>query len=208
MRAGLKKNSDKTALVFITTLFAALLEVFFGNKLNSHALLSEGWHMMFHALLIFMALTAYFFKQKNASFILNISAFNLSIVLLLVSAHTLIGSFKGLYEPSTIHPNYALALQIALIGLGIHLINFFVLKHHDHHHPPKSDCVDHNIKAIYLHVLGDLFTVVLTILAIIMGLWFDYDKADNIAGMISASIVILLVFRLMRAQLKSIKHET
>jgi len=201
----MNKNRNKTALVFIFTLIAAVLEVYFGKTLHSHALTTEGWHMSLHLLIVGIGLIAYYIDRSKSGWILNISAFNISILLFIFASHAFIHAFRSFTTQNIELINPKLALLIAFVGLGIHLINFFVLKHHDHHHPPNSNCKDHNISAIYLHVMADLFTVLLTIVALAAGIYFNYKKADSIAGMISAVIVMIWAFKLIRSTSKSIR---
>jgi len=201
----MNKNRNRTALVFVFTLLAAFLEVYFGKTLRSNALTTEGWHMMLHSFIVGIGLSAYFFKKHNAERILNISAFNISLILFLFTTNALIRSYQGLFSEIPPITNYALALKISLLGLSIHLINFFVLKHHDHHHTPDKKCRDHNIGAIYLHVLADLFTAILTVISLGLGHYFNYSKADSIAGLISSCVVLVWAFKLIHRTQKKLR---
>ncbi len=201
----MSKNQTHTGIVFITTLVGAVLEIYFGNKLQSYALMTEGSHMMLHAIIVGVGFGVYFFRKHNAVSLLNLSAFNLSIVLFIFTVGTFIRSFRGLFTETTQVLDYGLAIKIALLGLSIHLINFFFLQHHDHHHTPDENCKDHNIKAIYLHVLADLFTAIMTVLGLSLGYYFSFAKADSIAGLISSSIVIYWAIKLIQKTLIKLK---
>ncbi len=88
----------------------------------------------------------------------------------------LIESGQRIVHPHIIHFNEAIA--VAGFGLFINLICALLLK--DHHHGHAHDYAhghshDHNLKAAYLHVLADVLTSVLAIIALVLGKYYGWS---------------------------------
>lgn len=184
---NLKKK--KTGYVVLISLITMVLEISFGYFTNSMALLSEGWHMASHVIAIGAGWLAYHYvsyqhkKQNNVdtSKTLSYVGFINALVLALIAILIFTESIERCYNPVDI--KYNEAILISIIGLIVNVLSAKIL-HHDEHHS------DHNLKAAYLHVIADVLTSVLAIVALFIGLYFHIIKADAVVGIIGAIVIM------------------
>jgi cation diffusion facilitator family transporter len=184
---NLKKK--KTGWVLLISLVTMLLEISFGYFTHSMALLSDGWHMTSHVVAIGAGWLAYQYvlsrnkkgNAANTSKILAYVGFFNALALAVIAVMVFIESIERFCNPINIRYNEAIV--VAVIGLIVNVVSAKIL-HHDEEH------TDHNLKAAYLHVLADVLTSVLALLALFAGLYFQLNKADSFVGIIG-SIVIL-----------------
>ncbi|MFO0322704.1 MAG: cation diffusion facilitator family transporter [Bacteroidota bacterium] len=182
--------ANKTKIVLFISVIAMLFEILFGYITNSMALLSDGWHMASHVLAIGLTWVAYLFIKKNkdnkkfkngTDKILSLSGYSSAFLLLFVALLMIVESFHRIMHPENIHYNDALI--VAILGLIINLISAKVLHHNDEHS-------DHNIKAVYLHVLADALTSVFAIIALFIGNAYNISWLDSITGILGSLIII------------------
>lgn len=109
------------------------------------------------------------------------------------------------------------AIAVAFVGLIVNLISAWLLKDdhshhhghgghhhghhdhaHDHHHNDDHDHDDHqhaghghdnNLRAAYLHVLADLLTSVLAIVALAVGRLYGWNWADPLMGVVGGLVI-------------------
>ncbi|MCU0407873.1 MAG: cation diffusion facilitator family transporter, partial [Bacteroidales bacterium] len=160
------KPEQKTGLVVILTAVTMFVEIFFGLRTNSMALLADGIHMGSHVLAIGLSWIAYVIVRKinasgefkgNSSKILSLSGYSSGLMLLIFALVILAEAIQRLLNPAHIH--FREALMIASIGLGVNILSAFIL-HHDHRDS------DHNMRAAYLHVIADALTSIIAILGL------------------------------------------
>jgi cation diffusion facilitator family transporter len=90
-------------------------------------------------------------------------------------------SIQRFCEP--VQVKYTEAIMVSIIGLIVNIFSAKIL-HHDEEHS------DHNLKATYLHILADILTSVLALLALLSGLLFKFHNADAIVGIVGAIVII------------------
>ena len=179
----------KTALVLLISLITMILEIVFGYITHSVALLSDGWHMASHVVAIGASWLAYHFvlrkrsrgKTVDTAKALTIVGFLNALALAIIAITVVIECVSRLNEPVSIH--YQEAILVSVIGLIVNLVSVKILHHHEEHS-------DHNIKAAYLHVLADVLTSSLALIALVVGYFTGLSNIDTIVG-IFGSLVIL-----------------
>ena len=193
MAESLSSRPRKASIVFLITLIAALVQVYYGEKLNLSSLLSNGWHLMAHVLVIGLGIGAYIqYRRSNSVKLLNRVGLIIAFILLISASYTLIKSMYNIildnFKPEQ---DYLLALKIVLASFGVHLISILVLGK-----LRKSD--DRNYVAIYLHVLADMITALASIIALLLGYYWAIHEADGYAGVLSSIIVLFWVIKFIR----------
>jgi cation diffusion facilitator family transporter len=84
------------------------------------------------------------------------------------------------------------ALPVAIVGLVVNIVAAFLLGAPDHEHH------DHNLRAVYLHVLSDALTSVLAIAALVGGALGGPRGLDPAAGLLGAAMILIWAFGLVR----------
>ena len=200
----LKKK--KTAWVLLISLLTMILEIAFGYITNSMALLSDGWHMFSHVVAIGASWLAYQYVIRQntkgntvntAKFLSYIGLFN-AIALTFVAVHVIIECIERFNHPLDIQ--YREAILVAIIGLVVNLLSAKIL----HHHEEQSD---HNLKAAYLHVLADVLTSALALVALVVGFYWDISNIDTIVGVIGSLVILNWSKNIIIHSVKEIKHE-
>lgn len=208
------KNEEGEKQIFYVLLLTSItmvVEVIAGTVYGSMALLADGWHMATHVAAFMITLFAYRYARKHANSSLYtfgtgkvsvLGGFSSAVALAVVALMMVIESLERLLNPHPIQFNEALI--VAGIGFFINLLSVFLLqnshKHvhlqdgdhpHEHHH-------DHNLKAAYFHVLADILTSLLAILALFLGKYFGWNWFDPIMGIVGAVIITRWSFGLLK----------
>ncbi len=193
----------RTRLAVGLTASFMVVEIAAGFLFGSMALLADGVHMATHVAAMGLAAAAYWLARRharNARFSFgsgkfgDLAAFSSAIILGIVAIGVALESFMRFITPARI--DYADALMIAAIGLGVNLVCAWLLKDdhdHDHHHHH-----DHNLRAAYLHVLADAATSVLALIALTGGLYFGWRWLDPAVGMLGAVVISIWAVGLLR----------
>lgn len=144
-----------------------------------------------------------------------LAAYSSALLLLAVSVSLLVQAVEHLREPQPIA--YEEAIVVALLGLLVNLLSAWLLgrpvnrpaghsteraapqHHHQHHgHGPAhrhdepqslAGHSDHNYRAAWLHVVADLFTSVLALLALAGGLWLGWRWLDPAVAVVGAVVI-------------------
>jgi cation diffusion facilitator family transporter len=177
----------KTYLVFILTLVVSCFEIYFGIDTHSHALKTDGWHLITHVVIFGLAILAYSIKptHKYYVYILDYTGLILGIFLLFIGVYTFLESIWAMDHH---HPVvFERAIVVVLCGILFNILNFFILK-------PELKCGDNNLKAIYLHIIYDLLTSIGTCIALILGKFYGIHGLDKIAAMLISLIIIKWAF--------------
>lgn len=107
------------------------------------------------------------------------------------------------------------ALPVAVLGLGVNVLSIWLLGHdhdhghehareHDHEHDHDHDHDhargaersrrlpehDHNLRAVYLHVLADALTSVFAIVALVCGRMFGWVFLDPLMGILGGVLIV------------------
>lgn len=188
----------KTRMVVFLTAVTMVVEIFFGLRTHSMALLADGIHMASHVLALGLSWITYFLVRKlnsqnrfrgDSNKILSLSGYSSGLMLLIFAFVILVKAFQRILDPSEIR--FKEAILVAAIGLGVNIISAFIL-HHEHEHS------DHNIRAAYLHVVADALTSITAIIGLTAALIWDIVWLDAIVGMLGSFLIIKWSISLMK----------
>ena len=192
------RYEKKTRMVVFLTAITMTVEIFFGLRTNSMALLADGIHMASHVLALGLSWIAYIIVRKinrqnsfsgDSDKILSLSGYSSGLMLLIFAFVILVEAFQRILNPSEIL--YREAILVATIGLAVNIASAFIL-HHDHEHS------DHNIRAAYLHVIADALTSITAIIGLTAALIWNIIWLDAIVGMLGSFVIIRWSISLMK----------
>ncbi len=200
----LKKR--KTAWVLLISLATMLLEISFGYITNSVALLSDGWHMASHVVAIGASWLAYRYvlrKQGEGKSVDTAKA--LSAVGLLNASALAIIAVSVIYEcimrfSEVVDIQYKEAIWVSLIGLIVNLASAKILHHDDEHS-------DDNLRAAYLHVLADVLTSALALVALVVGYFSNISNIDTAVGIFGSLVILNWSRKIITRSIKEIRNE-
>lgn len=208
------RNERRTWIVIAVTATMMVVEIAAGSLYGSMALTADGWHMSTHAAAMLIAALAYSFARKNArnprftfgtGKLGDLAGFASAVVLALIAL--LIGWESLMRFHSPIAIDFAQAIAVAVIGLGVNLLCAGLLRHdhahhghghkhgHDPHHHGQGEHHrqqrggDNNLRAAYLHVLADALTSVLAIVALVLGSLYGWNWMDPAMGIIGGIVI-------------------
>lgn len=200
-----KSLENRTLLVVVLTLVTMVLEVGYGYFTHSMALLADGFHMGTHALALGLTFLAYFFARKFANSdmfehgtekIKTLAAYTSSIFLGITGFAIIIESASKLINP--VHILFSDAILVAVIGLIVNLVSILIMKGKHvhlhvgecrvHHHNEEHE--DQNFKSAYLHILADVLTSVLAILALVLGKFMNITYFDSAIGILGGIVIL------------------
>jgi cation diffusion facilitator family transporter len=188
----------KTRMVVFLTAVTMIVEILFGLRTNSMALLADGIHMGSHVLAIGLSWIAYIVVRRvssnskftgNSNKILSLSGYSSGLMLLIFALVILVEAIQRILTPAEIQ--FREAILIAIIGLAVNIISAFIL-HHEHEHS------DHNIRAAYLHVIADAVTSITAIAGLTAALIWNIVWFDALGGILSSIVIIKWSVSLMK----------
>lgn len=193
----------------ILTALAMSAEIAAGVVFGSIALFADGLHMSGHVAVLAAAAYAYSFARRYAgadrySFgtgkVGDLVAFASAIVLGLIAIGVIYESSHRFFAPQAIA--FREALVVAAIGFAINLVCARLLWHGDGlHHGPHDHThhhVDHNLQAAYLHLLTDVLTSALVIVALLSGRFLGWVWMDPLIGIVGALVILNWSWSLLR----------
>ncbi|MDR3056015.1 MAG: CDF family Co(II)/Ni(II) efflux transporter DmeF [Zoogloeaceae bacterium] len=201
----------RTEWVVGITFVTMLAEIAFGYHTGSMALLADGWHMGSHVTALGLAVFAYRYARRqsnNTRFTFGtgkvsaLGGYTSALFLALVAALMVWESLQRLWQPVTVAYNEA--LMVTIVGLLVNLVSIWLLRdgahehshEHTHDHAEKhahgknEDGQDHNLQGAFMHVLADLLTSVLAIIALMGGQYLGWTTLDPFIGLIGAGIIL------------------
>jgi cation diffusion facilitator family transporter len=214
------------AVVSLTTAMM-IVEIGGGTLFGSMALVADGLHMATHVAALSIAAVAYSVARRhvgNAWFSFGtgklgeLAGFASAIILAMVALLIGYESVMRLIKPVAIE--FAEAIPIAALGLGVNLLSVYLLHDHDHEHGHGADDdgdgeehdgphrlaidehdhhADHNFRAAYVHVLADVFTSVLAISALTAGSFFGWVWLDPVAGLVGTCVIAAWAYSLIKS---------
>ncbi len=207
----ISSNEKKTFWVVLLTFFTMIVEVFYGYKTGSMALLADGWHMASHVGALGISLIAYRLARSEAlskkfSFgtgkFVPLGGYTSAIMLGLVAVFMAVESVERFLNPIDISFNSALGVSV--IGLVVNLLSAVILwdshDHGHHHHEHADDHVhDHNHKSALIHVIADALTSVTAIIALLAGKYYGWNWADPIMGIVGSLLILKWAYNLCKA---------
>jgi cation diffusion facilitator family transporter len=193
----------KVRVVVGITVAMMLAELVVGFASGSLALIADGWHMGCHAGAIGLTALAYWFartRARHAGFAFGtgkvhaLAGFTNAVVLIGIALLTIAEGGRRFFEP--VHVELREALPVAVLGLVVNVVCAALLQHdHDHDHGDAEEGHghahhDHNLRAAYLHVLGDALVSIGAILALVGIRIFGWTILDPIMACISSAVIL------------------
>ncbi|TFJ94413.1 cation diffusion facilitator family transporter [Lentibacillus salicampi] len=201
-------NKKVLAISFIIITTYMIIEVVGGFLTNSLALLSDAGHMLSDSISLGVGLLAFIFSEKVANysntygykrFEILAAVFN-GILLILISLYIFYEAFQRFMEPSEVASGGM--LTIAIIGLMVNIAVAWILMQ-------GGDTEENlNLRAAFLHVLGDLLGSVGAITAALLIMFFNWGWADPLASVIVAVLVLISGWRVTKDALHVLMEGT
>ncbi len=183
-------NKKVLILSFIIITSYMVVEAIGGYLTNSLALLSDAGHMLSDSISLAIALLAFIFGEKAASYSKTYGYKRFEILAAVLNGVTLIlialFIFYEALERFTNPPEVATTgmLVISTIGLLINILVAWIMMR-------GSDTKDNlNMRGAYLHVLSDMLGSVGAIVAALLIMFFGWGWADPLASVIVAALVL------------------
>ncbi|MCU1277941.1 MAG: cation efflux system protein [bacterium] len=187
----------RVRIVVAVTLAMMVGELVVGLASGSLALVAEAWHMGSHAGAIGLTAIAYWFartRANHASFafgtgkVHGLAGFTNGIILIAIAVVTIAEACKRFFEPVKV--DLREALPVAVVGLAVNAVCALLLQHdhgddeeHDHHH-------DHNLRAAYLHVLGDVVVSLGAMVALVGIRLLGWTILDPMMAVVSSCVIL------------------
>ena len=163
-----------------------LVEAIVGYWSNSLALIADACHMLSDGLCLVVALIAIRIgkKSKDDKVLNRTNTFGWSraelmgglingVFLLVLCLIIFIESIKKLIEPSIVDEPH-LVFVVGAVGLLMNVIQLGILDHgHSHAGHGHSHSGQHNMRSVYLHVVGDLFGSIVVMLSSGLTAWVN-----------------------------------
>jgi cobalt-zinc-cadmium efflux system protein len=192
--AGADRGKLWIALALILGFMVA--EVVAGIVANSLALLSDAAHMLTDAAAIALALVALRLGERPAggrmTFGLKrveiLSAQANGITLLVLAVIIGIEAVRRLFDPPGV--DGGLVLFVALAGVAVNLAATSVLA--------KANREKLNVEGSFQHILTDLYAFIGTAIAAAVILTTGFDRADALASMMVAGLMLYAAYGLLR----------
>ncbi len=192
---SLGKRIGRLRLALVLTFIYMLAEGFGGWLTNSLALIADAGHMFTDVVALSLTLGAIWFGARPATakktfgyYRLEIlAAFVNGIVLVLISAWVIYEAVRRWQSPPDVN-----GLRLTIIAFGGLIVNIIAAKllHGDHKH-------DLNMRAAWLHVMGDLLGSVTAIVAGVLIVAFGWLWADPVCSVLISLIIIFGAWRLI-----------
>ena len=169
-------NTKNLRISVVLNLAIAVAEVVGGMLANSLSLLSDALHNLGDGLALLFAYIANRVSRRDATDkktfgykrIEILSAFINSMVLIAISVYLFVEAIKRFYNPATI--DSTIMLVVASIGLVANVISVLILH--------KDSAHNLNIKAAYLHLIGDTLSSVVVIIGGVLIYFYDLYWID------------------------------
>ncbi|KAG5475884.1 hypothetical protein CUR178_03597 [Leishmania enriettii] len=211
--ATLLSNSRERKLFFflLLTLAIMFLEFVYGYAVNCLGLISDSFHMMLDGASIVIGLYAAHaasWRPDERTHPFGYARYEVlggfinGILLLFIALYVMIESMQRFMDPPKIEGSYL--LLVSVIGLVVNVVGilFFHDAHghsHSHSHGEGGGGkVDHNMRGVYLHILADLLGSVSVIISSMLIYLFDLWIADPFFSAVSATLILLSAFPLLK----------
>jgi cobalt-zinc-cadmium efflux system protein len=195
---GASADADRGKLRIVLALILGLMaaEVVTGIVANSLALLSDAAHMLTDAAAIGLSLVAIRLSRRppegSLTFGLKrveiLSAQANGITLLVLAALIGIEAVRRLVAPPTV--DGGLILVVALAGIVVNLIATAILA--------RANRQSLNVEGSFQHLLTDLYAFIGTAVAAAVILATGFDRADAIASLLVAGLMLRSAYGLLR----------
>lgn len=174
-----------------------VIEIVVGLMANSLALVSDGIHMLSDAFSLGLALVAFRLGRRPADARRSygykrmqvLAAFSNGLVLVLLSLLIAGEAIKRMVVPEAVAAGPMLI--VALIGLGVNALSFWILEGGDQH--------SLNMRGAALHVMGDLLGSVAAIAAAIIISLTGFTAADPLLSLLACVLILRGAVRVLRS---------
>jgi len=201
-------NKKVLLLSFIIITGYMVVEAIGGFLTNSLALLSDAGHMLSDSISLGIAMLAFMFGEKAASYSKTYGYKRFEILAAVLNGITLIGIalfiFYEAIERFTNPPEVATTgmLIISIIGLFVNILVAWIMMR-------GSDTKDNlNIRGAFLHVLSDMLGSVGAIVAALLIMFFGWGWADPLASVIVALLVVRSGYHVTKASIHVLMEGT
>ncbi|MGB9639215.1 MAG: cation diffusion facilitator family transporter [bacterium] len=189
-----KKELNSLRLALIITFIFALIEFIVGFLTNSLALISDAGHMITDSFSLFFSFLAHYLilnlRNKRFSFGLYrlevLAAFINATFLLIIIAYIVFNAINRILKPEVVLAKPMLI--VAILGLIVNILIFFVLLRHSE---------NLNIKSALLHVITDALGSIAAIVASIIIIFTKFYQIDPILSIVISLIMIPSTFILL-----------
>lgn len=196
---GVSANADtgKLALALALIVGFMLVEVVVGIVASSLALLSDAAHMLTDAGAIALSLVALRLARRPARGVMTfglkrveiLSAQANGLTLLILAAVILFEAVRRLVSPPDVEGG--LVLVVALAGIVVNVAATMVLA--------RANRQSLNVEGAFQHVLTDLYAFVGTAIAGAVILITGFVRADPLASILVAALMLRSAYKLLRA---------
>ena len=176
-----------------------VVEIVAGILASSLALLSDAGHMLTDAAALALSLAAARLAARGASGSMTyglgraeiLSAQANGVTLLVLAGLIVYGAIGRLVSPPSVHAT--VVLVVALAGIPINLLAARILAGDQGHDRSL------NVEGSYRHILTDLYGFIATAVAAVVILATGYDRADAIASLVIAGLMLRAAYDLLLA---------
>lgn len=201
-------NKKVLLLSFIIITGYMVVEAIGGFLTNSLALLSDAGHMLSDSISLGIAMLAFMFGEKAASYSKTYGYKRFEILVAVLNGITLIGIalfiFYEAIERFTNPPEVATTgmLIISTIGLFVNILVAWIMMR-------GSDTKDNlNMRGAFLHVLSDMLGSVGAIVAALLIMFFGWGWADPLASVVVALLVVRSGYHVTKASIHVLMEGT
>jgi cobalt-zinc-cadmium efflux system protein len=196
---GVSADADRGKLAVALGLILAFMavEVTVGILASSLALLSDAAHMLTDAIAIGLSLVAIRLAQRPAKGAMTFGLKRTEILSAQFNGATLLVLglliiYEGISRLIT-PPNVVgtAVLIVALIGIAVNLAATWTLS--------KANRQSMNVEGAYQHILTDLIAFIVTAIAGAVILITGFDRADGIASLVVAAVMLRAAYQLLKA---------
>jgi cobalt-zinc-cadmium efflux system protein len=176
-----------------------VVEIVAGILASSLALLSDAGHMLTDAAALALSLAAARLAARGAYGSMTyglgraeiLSAQANGLTLLVLACLIVYGAIGRLVSPPSVHAT--VVLVVALAGIVVNLVAARVLA------GGRGDGRSLNVEGSYRHILTDLYGFIATAVAAVVILATGYDRADAIASLVIAGLMLRAAYDLLLA---------
>src|SRR5699024_2061100 len=193
---GANKKALMISFIIITAYM--IIEVIGGFLTNSLALLSDARHMLSDSISLGVGALAFSLGEKAANysktygykrFEILAAVFN-GVTLLVISLYIFYEAYQRFTDPPEVASTGMLA--VAMIGLLVNILVAWLLMR-------GGDTKENlNLRAAFLHVLGDLLGSVGAVTAALLIMFFGWGWTDPLASVIVAVLILISGWRVTK----------
>ena len=205
-----EKHPTNYKLAFFLILVFAIIELFGGMFTHSLALLSDAWHMFSDVFALGLAWLASYLSAKpgthkhtNGQSHAEIAAAAVNGTLMLaVVAYIVYEALQRFDSPHPVTSGYV--MMIAFVGLVVNIIVAKML--HSSGDDGHDHSSNHNKRAAYLHVMGDILGSVAALAAGIVIYFTGWLQIDPLLSIFISLLILIVTFNLIKEVWQTYKN--